>query len=124
MNYRRLLLPSLVAFLITPAWALDFTAQLKQLDGSAFVDPSGKEAPVTLGTIAEISLLTTYPDEQNLSGEEKTKRFSLALKIHEKKEVPLTADEITLIKKLIAKNYNALITGRAWELLDPASVPK
>lgn len=36
----------------------------------------------------------------------------------------LTADEITLIKKLVAKAYNPLVVGRTWELLDPASVPK
>jgi hypothetical protein len=108
----------------SPATALDFTAPITQLDGTPFTDQAGKPLATTLGTIAETALLASYPDEQaTITGEDKVKRFVLATKIHEAKGAALTADEVALIKKLIGKSYNALIVGKSWQLLDPASVP-
>ena len=81
-------------------------------------------ALLTLAVIAENALLQAYSDEQNLSGEEKIKRYALARKIADNPKTDLSAEEIALLKKLIAKSYNPLITGQSWHMLDPASVPK
>ena len=110
---------------LSAAYAIDFSSPITQLNGEPFVGQDGKTMNTTLAIVAENALLASYQDEQNLSGEDKVKRFVLARKIHEnEKNVELTADEITLIKKLIAKSYNPLITGESWRILDPASIPK
>lgn len=107
----------------TPALAVDFAAPINNLDGT----PMRKEdkTVLTLDDVASTALLSSYQDEPNLDGVEKNKRFWLAKKIHDKSKDPvLTADEIALIKRLIAKAYNPLVVGRAWGLLDPASSPQ
>ena len=108
----------------SPAMALDFTQPITTLDGKPFKDPSGQVSDITLAVIAENALLQAYSDETNLSGEDKIKRYALARKIEDNKKVDLSAEEIALLKKLIAKSYNPLITGQSWHMLDPASVPK
>jgi hypothetical protein len=111
-------------FSASPTAAIDFATPLAQLDGQPFVAQDGKPITMTLATVAETALLASYQDEQNLSGEDKVKRFVLATKIHgAAKDLPLTSDEVSLVKKLIGKSYNPLIVGQAWRLLDPASVP-
>ena len=108
----------------SPAMAIDFTQPITTLDGHPFKDPSGQVSDITLAVIAENALLQAYSDETNLSGEDKIKRYTLARKIEDNKKVDLSAEEIALLKKLIAKSYNPLITGQSWHMLDPASVPK
>lgn len=108
---------------LTPAPAADFSIALTQLSGEPFRDASGTVQETTLGTVAEVALLASYPDEANLSGEEKVRRYMLAKRIRSAKgDLALTAEEIALVKKLIARAFNPLITGQAWALLDPASV--
>lgn len=121
---RVLIAAALIAAVCTPAAALDFTQPLHQLNGEPFTSPDGKPTSVTLGTLAETALLTLGADEAALPGEDRVKRFVLAQRVHESKDAVLTADEIALIKKLIAKTYGPLFVGQAWRMLDPASVPK
>lgn len=113
------------ALLFAPAaYALDFTSPLTDITGKPIPNcdtsqPCGKV--LTLGDAAAIAMLA--PDAQNAPqtpGDEKVKRFQLALKVHDAKDVKLTAEETTLIKAQIAKVYPPLIVGRSWELLDPA----
>jgi hypothetical protein len=100
--------------------ALDLSQSLVDLDNKPILN--GQE-PITLGAVISTALLTPFPDEQNLSGEEKTKRFLLALKVHQGRDAGLTADETALIKKLVAKLYGPLIVGRVWAIIDPPSMP-
>jgi len=114
-----------VILISAPALAIDFTAPMVDLDGNPFTNDKGQPVGATLGSVAENALLAAYPDEGSLPGEEKVKRFVLARKIHEAKNVELSAEDVALIKKLIAKDFaGSLVTGEAWSLLDPASVPK
>jgi hypothetical protein len=107
----------------TPALAVDFAAPINNLDGTPM--QKDDKTVLTLDDVASIALLSSYQDEPNLEGVEKNKRFWLAKKIHDQRKDPvLTADEIALIKRLIAKAYNPLVVGQAWTILDPASVPK
>lgn len=114
-----------VLLITSPAYAVDFSTPITQIDGTTPMrDQGDKGKIVTLGDVAQNALLGSFPDEQNLKGEDKIKRYTIARKIEDqRKDPPLTADEITLIKTLIAKAYNPLVTGHAWKLLDPASVP-
>ena len=119
----RIFLAAAAIAVATPALAVDFAAPINNFDGT----PMRKDDKtiLTLEETVTTALLSSYPDEQSLDGVEKNKRFWLAKKIHDQRKDPvLTADEIALIKRLIAKAYNPLVVGQAWTILDPASVPK
>jgi hypothetical protein len=114
-----------LASISSTAYAIDFATPITQIDGTTPLRSEGDKGKIiTLGDVAENALLGSFPDEQNLKGEDKIKRYAIARKIEDQRKDPvLTADEIALIKTLIAKAYNPLVTGHAWKLLDPASVP-
>lgn len=112
-----------MVMIVLPANAIDFASPIKTVNG----EEMRKEDKniLTLNDVVQNALLASYPDEQNLAGDEKVKRWSLAMKIdRQRKDPTLTADEIALIKKLVGKAYGPLIVGQAWTMLDPASVPK
>lgn len=52
-------------------------------------------------------------------GEERFKRFQLAIKIMTNDEPDLSADEIVKLKKLIGLAFGSVVVGRAYTLLDP-----
>jgi len=80
-------------------------------------DESGK--PFTLRTAAMSSLVATLEDEKGLSGEEKLKRFELAMKIKNHPDpIEVTSEDTSLIKKMIARVYTTLIVGQAWQMLE------
>ncbi|MFZ1006852.1 MAG: hypothetical protein WAN65_08455 [Candidatus Sulfotelmatobacter sp.] len=110
----------------TPAFAIDFASPIKNLDGTPLHKSGGNDGPIlTLGDVAETALVSDYRDEPNLDGAEKVKRFSIAKRIEDKRDNPtISVEDIALIKKLIAKAYNPLVTGQSWSLLDPAAAPK
>lgn len=104
----------------------DFSTPIKDLDGNVIMEaasvPDGSPKAVTLGRVAVNAVLQNYPDEAGLAGDVKVKRFMLAMKVVDAGEVELTAEEVTALKERIAKAYGPLVVGRAWALLDPASV--
>jgi hypothetical protein len=99
--------------------ATDFTVVLVGLDGKPLVAEPG--LPMTLGDAVSSALVSPFKDESP-SGQEKVKRWALALRVHAAKDIELTADDITMIKNLVAKAFGPLIVGQVWEILDPASV--
>lgn len=111
---------------------IDFTATILDQDEQPMRectdDPLPKEIrecktykPVTLGMIAFRSLAGF---ERDIAQDEVVKRGHLGLTIYKATDAQLTAEQIALIKKQIAKNYNPLIAVRAFELLDPAEKVK
>ena len=89
---------------------INFNQKLESFDG--------KEVGILKQFCIE-PLLATFPDEQNLAGEEKLRRFLLASKIHwADGEAELMAEEISLVKKLIGKGYGPLVVGQAWKMLE------
>lgn len=97
---------------------VDFNYVIRDLKGEAVLD--GKDE-FTLKTVACNALLMPYPDEQQLSGTDKYRRFKLADKISSAngEDVDLSAEEVTDLKKLIAKAFSPLVVGRAFDKLDP-----
>jgi hypothetical protein len=93
---------------------VDFAAPILDLKGEPIIE-NGEQ--VTLGAITSNALLATYKDETDLAGEEKVKRFKLA--VIAEGEQDLSVEQVVLLKKLIAKAFAPLIVGRAYELLDP-----
>ncbi|MCC6172080.1 MAG: hypothetical protein IT481_08630 [Gammaproteobacteria bacterium] len=116
-------LASLIALtllaLAAPAHAIDFTVVLQDLDGQPM--QNGGKA-MTLGDTVAHALLSPYAGEESIAGEEKIRRFELARKLRGAVDPALTAEDVALIKKLVAKAFAPLVVGRVWEIVDPASV--
>lgn len=112
-----------LAILATPALAIDFKAEMTDIAGKVIPAEAGKPEPLILQRVCEDALIASYPDEQTLPPSEKNLRFWLAVKIHNG-EQNLSADEITLLKKVIGKAYGPLVVGRAYGMLDPNSIPQ
>ena len=96
---------------------INFDQELKTLDDQPIISES---KGVTLKSAAVNALLAIYPDEQNLSGEEKAKRYVLATRIYANSgdKPDLSLEDIVLIKKLIGKAYGPLIVGQSFQILE------
>ena len=118
-----LLSASVVLALCAPALATDFKTKILQIDGKEIPISAEDKTPLTLGVACEQALIATNLVGDNPTPDEKTKRFWLAMKIHDAKQ-ELTAEDVSLAKKVVGLAYGPLIVGRVTQLLDPASVPK
>lgn len=94
----------------------DFSVVLVQLDGDAFVDAKGN--PLTLGSLASQVLGTKYQGEQDLPGDAQYKRFLLAERVHAGGEQDVTAEDVALIKGLVAKACEPRLLGPAYRALE------
>jgi hypothetical protein len=91
---------------------------IKNLAGEEIKD-DGK--PFLMSAAITNALLSAFPDEKDISGDEKVKRFLLATRLHGQDSIDLSADEVVLCKRLVAKAYNPLVVGQAWAVLEPRS---
>lgn len=125
---------------------INFNYTFKDLDGKDIPeredeikkDKEGKEIvekspPFTLKSACVNVLLNSRLEEiicpqcntklkksEELTGEEKLKRFMLATKIYDSKDhIEIGTKDIELLKDLIAKSYPELTSGQAWIVLDP-----
>ena len=86
------------------------------IDISPFYNPP---RALFLGSAAMNGLVMQFQDEHGLSGEEKLKRWELALRIKRATgPIEVSAEEVTMIKKVIAKAYAAIVSGQAWQMLE------
>jgi hypothetical protein len=110
---------------------IDFTATIDDLKGKPLPiqdgevdDPETKQKrPVfrdfTLRDVCVNSLLLETRGGDAIDGKEKVRRFRLADKIFGAAEsIVLPAEDIVLLKDQVAKAYGALVTARAWDLLE------
>lgn len=104
------------------------TTPLKTIKGDELKDPEGK--PVTMGEIAVQALLATHVDDngraENPSGEEKMRRYMLAMKIEGATlPVDIKAEDVAKLKELVGKAFNPLVVGQFYENVErpaPAAV--
>lgn len=94
---------------------IHFDAVLHDLENKPLTNG---EKEFTLGMALANALLASYPDEQNLPGSEKVKRFKLAEKAYAGGEQEVSVEDAALIKTLVAKAYNPLIVGRVYEIIE------
>ena len=86
--------------------------------------PKGSDKPrefedMILKDVIVNSLLGEFEGEK-LTGEKKLERYRLAMKIQDTKtEIDLASEDIVLIKDLIGKSWSPLISGQAWEMIEP-----
>jgi hypothetical protein len=123
---------TLVALLLfaapVPAFAIDFTTVLTDLDGATPLkdvyplnEPDQAKHPdLTLGLAAAHALTFDGRDDQS-SGDEKRHRGDLAIRIVKAKDIKLEAEDVATIKKMMPKIWSPLVIARSWPLLDPAA---
>lgn len=97
---------------------IDTTLALVDLDGAP-INGEGQK-PATLGSALIMALTAQYAGEQDLSGEEKFKRYEIALRLSKGgKAVEASAEDVALMKQLAAKAFPPLVMGRIWDAIDP-----
>lgn len=123
---KRILFATAALLIAAPAFATDFTQPITQIGGKPFTQQDGKTAAdITLGSTIEQALLAEYADEKDATGKsilpagEKFSRWKLASKIVGNKDLTLTSEELSLIKKLVEKGYPPSIVGPVWSAIDP-----
>jgi hypothetical protein len=120
----RLLIAAAALLISTSAFATDFTKEIKQFDGTDFVDGAGKPANPTLERVAATALLNDYRDEA-VDGVEKAKRYALAERIiANPHDVTLSNDDILRLERLVAKAYSPWVYGSMLKEIAPNDLPK
>jgi len=70
---------------------------------------------VSLSKLAANALLFPVKDDK---GEDKAKKYLLAVKCYGAEEIDLTPEEAVLIKECISLSYPPIVVGQAWAILD------
>ena len=79
--------------------------------------------PLTMGLAIAHALVAQLPEERDMDPLQKWARGDLAAKIMSGKPVALTAEDITVIKRLVGKLYGAVLIRQIYPALDPAATP-
>jgi len=104
------------------------TTLLKNLAGTApLLTETGEKIPLRAPLLNVLINTLRVPgpngmQEEQIEGDTKVQMFLLAQRIGRHATVDLKVEDIALLKNRIAMAYPALLTGRVWEMLDPASV--
>jgi hypothetical protein len=103
---------------------LDVTQVLTGYDGEIIheADDDGKVTDkATTLRIACARALMGHIQGEDIKGEEKLRRFTLARRIYKEDVVSLTVEEAALIKSLVGRFYVTNVVGAVWELLEAAT---
>lgn len=97
--------------------------KFKDLTGKVIKDPEGN--PFELKTVINNVLLALDPPQasgrsaEQTSGDEKARRYMLAVKVYGAKDfVELSVEDVAMIKDLIGKTQAPLVVGQAYEVLE------
>lgn len=71
----------------------------------------------TLGYLAIEALLAVYPGE-DMTGDDKVKRFRLASLLADGGIVTLETEQVAELKRLIGKAFAPLLVGRAYDIIE------
>lgn len=93
---------------------VDFAVVLNGLDGKPLLNG---DQPLTLRHVATGALLATYQDEAQ-DGEEKFKRYQLAVRIAADDVVDMTPEQSAKLKALIGKGFGPVVVGPAYTHLN------
>ena len=110
--------------LAAPANAVDFSKVVMDDEGKPICMEAVREGEcppdkiATLGRVVRIALYTTFPDEQNLSGEEKYKRGELAQGLAGAGDTKVKLEDLLVMKKVVGKLYGPGVVKPAWDLLE------
>ncbi|UWZ84658.1 hypothetical protein [Occallatibacter riparius] len=103
---------------------IDFTAKLLDLNSHPIALSEKDPTQVTLSYVCINALETPVDADREMAGEQKFAMDQLARKIYAQKDVVLSAEEITLLKKRVGMLYGPLVVGAAWRMLDSDAAEK
>lgn len=92
----------------------NFDVEMKGLDGES-IQNEGK--PILMRDIISSALLDQVPNE-NIPGDKKAERYTLALQIFKGGDQELKPEQLTLIKDIVGKTRPPLVVGQIYKLLD------
>ena len=104
---------------------LDVTQQLTNLDGTPLERPSracptcgraDESEPITLRGVTTTSLLAQT--QEQMKGDEKAKRWALAIRIEQEDAPILSVEEMALVKRLVGEIQPSLVVGQVWAMLE------
>ena len=105
---------------------IDFGQELKTIEGDVLQRTRRKgdqitEVPATLQWAAVEALLSVDP-KVTISGEDKAKRYELALKIQESNgSIDLGVDDVSFVKKICDDHFAPLVMGQTRKMLEGKS---
>ena len=99
---------------------IDVRQVLYGIDGEALTEP-GKNGIEEI-TLKKVMCGALMAPAQTATGEQKAEAWNLAFRIQAADKMPLTVDEIAMIKKKIGETFNAIVVGPAWLILDPVAM--
>jgi len=100
---------------------VNFDAPITDLKGEPLKDG---ENVVTLASVACTALMAAFPDEQNLDAKAKITRFNLAMLVVDGGVCEVKTEELAELKKVLGRAFGPLVVGRAFEIIESASVTK
>ncbi|HVT37348.1 MAG TPA: hypothetical protein VHE37_17310 [Nevskiaceae bacterium] len=95
-------------------------AVVTNLDGEPLHEgktAKGEPRQLTVGRAIVNALLADYPNEQ-ATGDEKLRRYTLAKKFHAGGEVDVKAESAALIKQLVPRAWAPMVVGPVFEAID------
>lgn len=85
----------------------------------SYSDEDKNKPDLTLGEAIYAALMINYPDEKDVTGEEKFKRGDLAQRIRTNNDYQLNpGEELALVKKLVGKLYGTSLVYAIYPLID------
>lgn len=104
---------------------INLTSVLRNLDGSPMKESEDENAKdADLKSVILKTCHVTLRGDENLTADQKIKIALLAQRSYGDHEVEFTVEEIALLKDRISRTYGPIVVLRAFEILDPASIPK
>ncbi len=98
---------------------INFLTPILDLKGKPI--PNGETA-LTLGDVVITAMFATTPDDQSAPAHKKVKQFKLALLAEAGGEAEISSEDAAFLKERIGKVYNALVVGRAFELIEGGDI--
>lgn len=97
---------------------INLSKQIIDLDGTVIKEDESSETPFTFKKALTVSLLSAVKGRSE-TGEQKAKKFELALRIQDSKtdEVDFTTEEVKVLKEAIGDVYSTLVVGRFYQLI-------
>lgn len=104
---------------------IDFTQKVLDINGKPMLmppsPPSTEPTEATLGVLCIQALFGEYRDE-SITGAEKFARYELATLVN--KNLPITVEQVALLKMVVGKGYGAQVVGPIYGLLEEGTATK
>jgi len=93
---------------------IDFSEKLRDVEGNVLVE-GGRD--VELWRVCQ-NVLLAFDPQAKTTGEEKAKRYGLAVELVDGGAHDLAVEDVALIKKLVGDLMAPLVVGQVWRMLE------